>query len=66
MTKGIKTGSFMHAQFFMSYTFGRPLEYDPNDAPELEKAAQSAEGLPKELLVGLLKGLINAGKINLV
>lgn len=62
MMKGIKTGSPMHAQFFMSYTFGRPIDYDPNEEEFIEKVKTNVEGVPKDIIVGLLKGLQNAAQ----
>lgn len=60
MMKGIMTGSSMHAQFFMSYTFGRPLEYDPNEEIDIENGAEKAKEVPKDILIALLQGLQNA------
>lgn len=57
MTKGIKSGNPMHAQFFMSYTFGRPLEYDPKDEDQTEVAAEGLKGVPKDLIVGVLRAI---------
>lgn len=57
MVKGINTGNPYHAQFFMTYTFGRPFEYDPTKDTEIEQTSKDVEGVPRDILVGIVRML---------
>lgn len=57
MTKGIKSGNPMHAQFFMTYTFGKPLDYDPEEDEMIDRASELARNIPSEVITQILRGV---------
>lgn len=55
LSKAIKKGNPMAAQFFMSYLFGRPVIYDPKDDNEAPSSVKAAESISSEVLTEVLR-----------
>lgn len=55
LSKAISKGDPKGAQFFMSYLFGRPVEYDPKEDESPAAGSQLANSLSSEILTEVLR-----------
>ncbi len=55
MVKAIELGCHQRAQFFMSYMFGRPTEYDPKDDTPPPAYKSKMDSVPSHAIIKAMK-----------
>ncbi len=58
LVRGVDNGNAIHAQFFMNYTFGRPIDFDPKEDPAQGPTSEVLKDVPKEIIIKVLSEVL--------